>query len=467
MFVEIDRNSSISIKKQLYDALTYKILNKELPAGHRMPSSRQLSDQLSIARNTVTEIYDQLVAESYLNTYQGRGTFVAQLGDCKISSSQKKDFSEKEDTSDKDIISLVAGRPDLESFPDKQWLKACRDVLETHSQRFFDYGETNGYTPFRKSLVKYLKYHKGIYCSYNQIIVTNGTKHAAYLIASALKHKYSKVMIESPAVDFIARTFHQNGYDVTAAPTDNNGMIVENLNESTPSLIYTSPAHQFPLGGTMPICRRQKLLDFAAANGHIVLEDDYDSEFRYKGAPVNSLYQLNSERVIHLGSFSKTLSPALRLGYIVVPDKLVDVFNVYQDSVGNPVNTLNQAALNELITSGVYESHIYKMTKVYKAKMKMLTQSLSDAFAESIIINGCAIGLHISVEFTDIMFNIKNKEIFRDNGLDIELTSEYNVDKPSSSCNSLIIGFGHLNTEQIQQAIQRLKKAIDDIKRKN
>jgi len=465
MFVEIDRNSTISIKKQLYDALTYKILNKELPSGHRMPSSRQLADQLNIARNTVTEIYDQLVAESYLNTYQGKGTYVAQLGDCRLCCIHGKESSEKEAIEEKNLISLVAGTPDLESFPDKHWLKACRDVFDAADPVFFDYGQTSGYVPLKNSLVKYLKYHKGIYCGYDQIIITNGTKHAASLIASALKNEYSNIIIESPSVDFIARAFSQNGYNVTAAETDKDGLAIENLKESTPSLIYTSPAHQFPLGITMPVCRRQKLLDFAAANGHIVLEDDYDSEFRYKGAPVNSLYQLNSERVIHLGSFSKTLSPALRLGYIVVPDKLLDMFTVYQKSVGNPVNTFNQAVLNELISSGVYENHIYKMTKIYKAKMKMLMQNLQDAFAESIVINGCAIGLHISVEFTDIVFDIKDKETFRNNGLDVELISEYNVDKPGFGCNSIIIGFGHLKTAEIQQAIKRLKKAVDYIKK--
>ncbi|MEX1376871.1 MAG: PLP-dependent aminotransferase family protein [Eubacteriales bacterium] len=467
MFVEINRNSNISIKKQLYDALTYKILNKELAAGHKMPSSRQLAAQLNIARNTVTEIYDQLVAESYLETFQGSGTFVAKLGDFRLCCADKKEANEQQKDINEDIISLIAGKPDLSSFPTKQWLKAYRDVCDNANSDFFDYGDVSGYTPLRKSLVKYLKYHKGIYCSYHQIIITSGTKHAISLVSLVLKNNYKKIIVESPAVDFISTIFKKNDYNIVAAETDKEGLVVESLKEDVPSLIYTSPAHQFPIGGTLPICRRQKLIDFANTNGHIILEDDYDSEFRYKGAPVNSLYQLNSQKVIHLGSFSKTLSPALRLGYMVVPESLLDTFITYQKAAGNPINTIHQAVLNELITNGVYENHIYKMTKIYKAKMKMLIQCLNDAFSGNIKINGCAIGLHISVEFIDIAFNTNHTNIFRDNGIDIELTSEYNIGKPSSACNSIIIGFGHLRPEEIKLAVTRLKNAIDKIKKIN
>ena len=464
MFVEIDRNSNISIKKQLYDALTYKILNKEISAGHKMPSSRQLAEQLNIARNTVTEIYDQLVAESYLKTHQGRGTFVAKVGDCRLCCSDKSKPKENEKDETGDIISLIAGRPDLDSFPAKQWIKAYRDVCDAAGRDFFDYGDINGYIPLKKSLVKYLKYHKGIYCSHQQIIITSGTKHAVSLISLALKNYFGKVIIESPSVDFISKTFKLNSYSIVPAKTDKDGLMVESISEDTPSLLYTSPAHQFPKGGTLPICRRQKLIDFALQNGHIILEDDYDSEFRYKGAPVNSLFQLSSENVIHLGSFSKTLSPALRLGYMVIPERLLDIFNIYQSTAGNPVNTINQAVLNALIENGVYENHIYKMTKIYKAKMKALTQNLDDAFNGNIKINGCSIGLHVSVEFIGVSFSREHKSVFIDYGIDVEMISEYNIEKSSNICNTIIIGFGHLPIEQIAEAVHRLQKAIDRIK---
>ena len=461
MFIEINRNSKISIKKQLYDALTYKILNKELKHGQKMPSSRQLSSQLSIARNTVTEIYDQLVAEAYLKTQQGKGTFVAKVGHCKLCCDDSCDKKEDHASLKEDCINLIAGKPDLSSFPLKSWHSAFRNVFEKGSISLYDYGDMLGYKPLRKSLVKYLKYHKGIYCGYEQIIITNGTKDALRLIGLSLKDKFSNIVIESPCVDFAESVFKSCKYNIISAHADKQGIIVNNLNTTTASLMYVSPAHQFPLGGTLPISRRQKLVEFVTTYNHIILEDDYDSEFRYKGAPVNSLYQLCSDNVIHLGTFSKTLCPSMRLGYIVIPQHLISDFKGYRYSAGNPPNTINQAILSELIINGFYENHIYKMTKVYKTKMKLISQKLHVSFGNNIEINGCALGLHISVEFKNVVFTENDKSIFIEEGIEVDLLKDYYWDRNQDKCNTLILGFGHLNLDDIEEAVNRLVKAID------
>lgn len=464
MFIAIDRNSNISIKKQLYDALTFKILNKELSDGQKMPSSRQLASQLSIARNTVTEIYDQLVAEAYLVPKQGKGTFVAKVRDCKVNCQSETCTDDAPLPQNENVISLIAGVPDLNNFPKKAWQNAHRNIIKEKNANLYGYGNPYGHKYLRKSIAKYLKHHKGIHCTYQQIIITGGTKDALRMIALALNKDYKNVIIESPSVGFVQEIFKSCRNNIYPAKVDKQGIATNKLSMTTQSLLYVSPAHQFPYGGTLPIGRRQELVNYAKKHNHIILEDDYDSEFRYKGAPVNSLYQLCSDNVIHLGTFSKTLCPSIRLGYAVIPTQFLQDIKNYRYLSGNPPDTQNQAALSDLIETGAYEKHVYKMTKVYKAKMKLITTTLEEIYNGDISINGCAIGLHISIEFKNINFTIEDKPIFIKQGIDIDLASEYDWKSNTNKSNTLIMGFGHLSQEEIHEALIRLEKAIKVIK---
>ena len=465
MYLEINRNSTIPIKKQLYDTLTTKILQGELEEGDKLPSSRHLAEELNIARNTVVEIYEQLIAEAYLVTRKGSGTFVSNIGQFHLKEANEKKRENKQTKPKADTISLVAGTPDLMHFPQKAWQNAYREVAYQDQAALHGYGNPFGYRGLRETLVKYLLIHKGIRCSYRQIIITGGTKDALRLIALSLNDEYKQLITESPCIRFSPAIFKASGYGILPVPVDQEGLIVNSLQrDASPSLIYTSPSHQFPLGGTLSIARRRSLIEYAREHGHLIIEDDYDSEFRYRGAPVNALSQLSSEDVIHVGTFSKTISPSLRLGYMIVPEKVLELVRAYQYVVGNPPPTLNQAVLNEMITNGSYEKHLYRMNKVYKAKMAEMVKTLIAEFGETdIIINGENSGLHLSVEFNGVTFYHKHKHFFNSHGITINLASDYAMDGKDEPCQTLVLGFGHLQLDEIPQAIIRLKNAIEAI----
>jgi GntR family transcriptional regulator/MocR family aminotransferase len=466
MILDINRNSTIPIKKQLYDALTYKILRGEFEHGQKLPSSRQLSEELNIARNTVVEIYEQLIAEAYLVTRKGSGTFVSETGQIKFHTAAEQKPETKREKRKPDLISLVAGTPDLSRFPQKAWQNAYRDVAYQDQAVLHGYGNAFGYRTLRETLAKYLLIHKGIHASYRQIIITSGTKDALRLLAMSLKGQYNHLITESPCIRFAVSVFKAIDYGILPVPVDQEGLVVDALPaNTTPSLIYTSPSHQFPIGGTMSFARRNALIEYARSHGHLVIEDDYDSEFRYRGAPVNALFQLSNDDVIHVGTFSKTISPSLRLGYMVLPEKILEQVRSYQYMVGNPPPTLNQVVVSEMFANGSYEKHLYKMNKIYKVKMAAITKYLRAVFGDTnVTINGENSGLHISVKFDDISFSGQHQQIFSSHGIRVNLCSDYAMDGKDELCDTLVLGFGHLQLDEITKAVTGLKNAIEEIR---
>lgn len=459
MYIDIDRNSSISIKKQLYNKLTYMILNCELAYGEKLPSSRELAHSLKISRNTVVEVYEQLIAEVYISTRNGSGTYVTNKRKCDLN--KEPECNQVCVAKDPHMISLIAGTPDLYHFPKEAWLQATRRVVNHKNTDIFEYGDPNGYMPLRKTLCKYLYTHKGICCSPEQIIISGGTKDAVRLLALSLKAGIKSLLTESPCVQFVPEIFSSIGYKVTPLPVDNIGIITKSLKPKPKSIIYTSAAHQFPLGGTLTLERRHELIDYAEKHHHYIIEDDCDSEFRYKGAPVNSLYQICSNYVIHVGTFSKTICPSLRLGYIVLPEALSVIPEKYTELLGNPPGTLVQATVDDLIRSGDYEKQIYKMTKIYKAKSKILLENLHKIFSDKIKINGEHTGLHLVVEFINHTFKESDKDVFQAHNLEVEFSNEYSTGRTKPAENRLIINFAHLTQEEIILATKQLKNTYN------
>ncbi len=461
MFIDIDRQSNISIKKQLYDRLTYMILNKEIAHGEKMPSSRELAKNLKIARNTVIEVYEQLAAELFITTRKGSGTFALCSKRCYL----KKQLGNKprKPVKENTGISLISCIPELYNFPKQSWIQATRKVIHTADTEILGYGDPNGYSPLRQALQKYLNTHKGIRCDEEQIIICGGTKDAVRIIALSLQNEFKSTLTESPGVQFVPEIFKTLGYKIIPLTIDDTGIITSKLKARKRAILYTSAAHQFPLGGTLTIERRYELIDFACRNGSFIIEDDCDSEFRYRGAPVNSLFQLNPEKVLHLGTFSKTICPSLRMGYIVIPKELIPIISRTTSLLGNPPSTINQGIMNKLIRNGDYEKHIYRMTKIYKAKVKTMTESLNKTFIDNIKINGDHSGLHIAVRFKDHKLKSRDLELFKKHGLNVELSNKFSLQDNNPLENRLLMSFSHLTQPEIVTAVYQLQKAYKDI----
>lgn len=465
MFVVLDKNSGIPIRKQLYDAITFKILKRELAEGDRLPSTRELADKLGIARNTVIEIYEQLISEGYLKAVYGKGTFVT-VGKEGVS---ENDFlsvpcakGRVKRASGNNRIDFVTGVPDLGAFPRKAWLRALKESLDEADDTLLGYGSVLGYQPLRESLSKYLMKHKGILCSPEQVVILNGTTDALTLIALLFQKSVRELMVESAIVSFVPEIFRTFGYKLRPLATDEHGLCTNNLPEEDEALIFSSPSHQFPLGGMLPVERRLQLADYAKMHRHYIIEDDYDSEFRYVGAPVNSIYQLAPENVIHLGTFSKTLAPFLRLGYMVVPVKLEPAVKKLQALLCRRVGMHDQMALNRLFEQNIYARHVMAMRKRYKRKMRCITNALHDDFGDSIRIFGSNSGLHIAVAFSEPLFDNGSTKIFLRHGVSVEQLSDYMLVK-QAKCDTLILGFGNLDESLIPEGIKRLKTAVSEI----
>lgn len=462
MFVAIDRNSGIPVKKQLYDAITFKILQGELSDGDMLPSSRQLANQLDIARNTVIEIYEQLVAEGYTQTKNGKGTFV-----CRVAANQPDNMKIKR--KEKRLPAVKSGKiifaggiPDLGAFPRRAWMQAMKQSFDFVQDNELGYTNVSGYQPLRESLAHYLFKYKGIDCSDRQIVIVNGTSDAAALLALMFQKNIGQVLIEAATVSFVPDIFRTYGYELRPVEVDESGICTGQLPEADNCLIFVSPSHQFPLGGTLPVGRRNQLAEYAKEHRHYIIEDDYDSEFRYTGAPVNSLYQLAPERVIHVGTFSKTLAPFLRLAYMVLPKQLMAQTRRLLKKLNHSVNTMEQATLDHLLKQGVYVKHVHLMCKLYKKKMQCIIRVLKEQFGGNIRINGVNCGLHIAVIFPNRIFNRENTAVFSQYGLGIELLTDYML-KKDNACNTLILGFGDLTEKEITEGICRLKAAMDTI----
>lgn len=466
MFITIDRNSSISVKKQLYDGLTALILDGTLSKGDKLPSTRALARQLNIARNSVIEIYEQMVAESYFASEKGKGTFVAKslkteayIKDKPRLNASEPDIIRKKVKEKENIISFYPGTPDLGHFPGKQWLNYLKDYMYGPNKKILGFSEFKGFLPLRKELVTYLRKHKGINCTEDHVFITNGTSGALNQIALTFMHDHDKMLAEKMVIDIVPNIFWCHGFQVEGLAVDEKGIITDLLPEGRRKhVIYTAPSHQMPLGGVLPVDRRRELIDYASKGGHIIIEDDYDSEFRFIGAPVNALKQIDSDCVIYLGTFSKTLGPGLRVGYMVVPDSMLELFNhVYRKSYGH-VQVMDQYCLYRLLEDGQYEKHIYKMTKIYRKKSELLQKLIAEKLGDEVEIIGGTSGLHIALKYKDRKFKTGDEEVFCAVGLEVDYVTDYLFEdhEMTDETDTIILGFGHLSLKEIEEGIRRL-----------
>ncbi len=462
MFIKIDRNSKVPLKKQIYDSITSDILNGSLKAGEKIPSTRLLSDSLSVARNILVEVYEQLTSEGYLEVVRGKGSFITSVEIKPIRYQETRKVTVRR-VKKRDIISFECGIPDLNSFPRKVWAGYLKESMLEMTAQECGYSHILGFTPLRKEIAGYLQNYKGICCSSSQVFITAGTADAIEFLSILFRNRCPNFIYEEASVPFISDIFRLQGYHMKPISVDEEGISLKELQENPGSLICVSPSHQFPLGGTLSFERRKSICNWLLRNQNFLIEDDYDSEFRYKGASVNSLYQLAPEYVLHLGTFSKTLIPALRLGYMVIPKTLLEDALQLKFILKKRIDLVNQIALYKFINTSKYTKHILKMKKIYKSRMLYITSRLREFFGEEIHINGENSGLHIAVTFANYRFDEQFRKKLLQNHLSIDLLTDYQQN-PTKETNTLIFGFGNLEKEEIEKGLQLLNEVICNIK---
>ncbi|WP_141432205.1 PLP-dependent aminotransferase family protein [Bacillus sp. 03113] len=463
--ITIDRSLEVPLIKQVYQQIREQILHGVLQAGEKLPSTRELSSDLSVSRNVIVEVYEQLLAEGFLEAKKGSGTYVAEGTYLEQNISTLFDNRSISDVTEKNknLIHFRSGIPALELFPRKTWSRLSQALWNEVSPSLLGYDIPEGRPELRTSLASYLRKTRGVHCHPEQIIITSGSVQAFTIISRLLLSQGDKVIIEDPITKDIGEIFKETGSSLYPIPVDRDGMKTSllplNIN---PKFVFLTPSHQFPLGGSLPIQRRIQLIHFARKMNCYLVEDDYDSEFRYEGPPISSLQGLDPDHVIYVGSFSKILLPSLRLGYLVLPTQLVEKSRRIKwiSDLHNP--SFEQLVLARFIGEGHLERHIFKMKKVYNNRRDCLIQCLKRAFPNKITLFGYSTGLHLVVEFNDVEFSKEVLELIQFSGVKVHPVESHSIQK-GNHLNQVIIGYGHLTEEEISEGVNRLKKALEII----
>ncbi|WP_108841960.1 PLP-dependent aminotransferase family protein [Kushneria phyllosphaerae] len=399
------------LSQRLYGALRGWIESGELAAGEALPSSRRLSRELNIARNTALAALDRLTAEGFVVTRPGAGLFVARLALVE-SVQQSPVASRKVALSHRGDRLLTAcapsggghrafapGVPALDLFPREQWQRLLRRHQQRAPEAWLAYQATGGVTALKTALCDYLRLSRSVRCTPEQILITQGAQQGFELIARLLADPGDRAWVEEPGYAGAQAALMAAGLSLVPVPVDDDGIDVQRAPEGpAPKLIYVTPSHQYPCGITLSLARRLALLESARGSGAWIIEDDYDSEFRYSSPPLASLQGLvEPSPVIYVGTFSKVLYPGLRLGYLVLPPALVDPFRRANARLNREGQYVAQAALAEFIEQGHFSRHVARMRRAYRSRQAALREALTPATAEGLTLSNGHAGMHLLV----------------------------------------------------------------------
>lgn len=466
LWIPIDRSLDIPLIKQVYQTIRERILNGQLKPDEKLPSTRELSSDLKVSRNVILEAYDQLLAEGFLVSRRGSGTYVAAgafLEQHKKATSLHSFARDEKGKKDDDIINFRSGIPALDLFPRKTWAKLSYTIWNETLPSAFGYDFPEGRPELRQVLSQYLLKTRGVDCHPDQIVITSGATQAMTLVSKLLLSPDDMVIMEDPITNDIQTIFKTTGARLYPVPVDENGMKTSLLPlNKNPRFVFVTPSHQFPLGGTLPIQRRIQLIHYARQTNCYLVEDDYDSEFRYEGTPVSSLQGLEPERVLYIGSFSKILSPALRMGYLILPLQLIEQCRKLKWFSDLHTPSIDQLVLARFIKEGHLDRHISKMKKIYKNRRDLLIHCLNTTFSNKINILGDSTGLHLIVEFKEQHFSKELLEEIEQFGVKIYPVEDHTIEKGTYP-NQIILGYGHLNNDEIEEGITRLCQAINKV----
>lgn len=465
MLPVIERTSAEPIRRQIFNQLRAQILNGTLREGEALVSTRQLAQELAVSRSTVVEAYDMLLSEGFLESRQGAQTVVAAgvamqmphepiaLPNPKPQQVIRADFS--------------TGRPDLSSFPRALWQRTLSQSMQTLSAADYGYTGPEGYAPLRAEIAAWLARSRGIAVRAEDVFVTAGATHALHILAELLCAGGSSVILEDPCHKGLYDTIKAANCGVIPIPADDHGMQTDLLKpDARARMIYVTPSHQFPLGGILPAARRTALIRFAREQNIYIVEDDYDSEFRYVGAPISPLYSLDSQRVVYVGTFSKSMFPALRIGFALLPKDLQSRWRYLRthNDVQNPV--FEQAALAAFLQLRALDRHIRTMRKRYAARRQTLISALQANFGEACTICGDVSGLHLAAQWHGLCFRDDFQAFCKRRGIVVRTIESHCIEKGKHQ-DQLVLGYGHLEPDAIESGVKFLADAMGAYRMEN
>lgn len=484
---EFDRNSDVPLHRQLYNYLRARIHDGTLSSGIDLPPSREIAARLSCSRNTILHAFDLLIAEGYVIAKRGSSTKVAHdlpIVPSKSKSNKKSKVKEKagdlrvsdfarnlnrETIHDGGYLSIFnPGRPDFRHFPFDVWSKLFSRVWRAPSNEILDGKDPAGSIYLRSVLADFLRITRSIECTPEQIIITSGTANSLDILSRILINKGDKAWIEEPGFFRIRSCLERVEADIVPVKVDQTGMMVDEAIQAAPDarLAIVTPSHHFPFGGVMSAERRIKLIEWARENGSWIVEDDYNSEFRYAGPSLSALQSIDdSESVIYLGTFSKVIFPNLRLGYIIGPRALVSLIvrsRLFLDSYSS---YQLQPVLAQFIEEGHMAKHIWRMRKIYKARQAAFLNSAKRNLSQYLDIKSNNAGFHVVGFFDKSLetpnLDIKVEKIAAEAGLGVQSLSSCYISGTSKQ--GLIIGYAGISEEESDDYTKKLARLIQSV----
>ena len=456
--ISLDPHRKTPLYEQIYGFIREEIRGGRIRAGERLPSARALSGYLSVSRSTVDLAYEQLVSEGYLESVPCKGYFV-----CEIDGLYRLD-EKKEETKEDDAAEQMPFRYDFAvtgtapgGFPQNSWKKISKEVLLDADDSLFQLGDAKGEHGLREAIRDYLHHARGVNCRTEQIIVGAGNDYLLMLLSVILGRGH-KVAMENPTYISAYRCFAKLGYAMCTISMDEAGMRPAELEKSGADLAYIMPSHQFPMGMVMPMKRRMQLLAWASReNGRYLIEDDYDSEFRYRGKPIPALQGMDrSGRVIYLGTFSKCIAPAIRVSYLVLPTHLLLRYRSQTSFYASTVSRIDQNILYQFLAGGYFERHLNRMRAVYKTKHDLLLEQI-EPLRERFEIRGEHAGIHILLtsrqgESEEQLIQKAEEAGVKVYGLSSYFIHPQHNHRPAT----VVLGYASLSEEQIVEGIRLL-----------
>ena len=471
--IYINSESRKPIYMQIYECIKQEILNGDRKKGTKLPPIRELASSLDISKTTVENAYSQLMVEGYVTSRRGAGFLVEDIQKSLLSYrkiSQKHSGQEKpkyirnsNENMDSDSIQydFQYGNITPEFFPSDYWRKTASDILKSYEATGLSaYVDKMGDIKLREALSIYLYEARGIKCHADQIVISSGFTHGMNIICDILAETHRKVGMEEPGFYSARDIFKYKGFKTEPLRVCSYEQYFQDLKCADVNCLYVTPSHQFPMGMVMPIDIRYRLLEWAVAHDGYLIEDDYDSTLRYNSRPIPALFSLDeSERVFYIGTFSKSLSPAIRVNYLVLPEKFVEKYHSLPQYNHSTVSWLDQRILAKFIEDGEYHRHLRKISTQYKMRNLLLKQQLKDAFGNKITIHGSDAGLHIILEIETQSAANKLIDLARKNKVAVYSIKKCFTNTENIPKTFLLLGFGQVTEDDIKKGIRLLKDA--------
>jgi GntR family transcriptional regulator / MocR family aminotransferase len=456
----IDRDDAEPIQQQIARQIRDLVLGGRLKPRAKLPSSRALAEQLSVARATVVEAFEQLAGEGYIETRMGSGTLVAaELPETLLNAGRRKptNIATQKRHAREAAKPFRTGLVDWETFPHDEWGRTLGRFWRNPPITLLEHTDPFGWLPLRTAIAAHLFEWRGIECDPIQVIITAGGSDAFDLIRRAVVETGDQMWLEEPGYATARRVFSIGGLDVVPVPVDEEGLRVTEARKLAPDakLAFVTPARQYPTGVTMPLSRRLELLHWASAANAIVVEDDYDSEYRYVGRPLPAMMSLDrTARVIYSGTFSKVFSPIIRLGFLVVPMRLVETFQYERGTYGHPPSLLVQPALAQFMEQGQFAVHIRRMRRLYATRRQALLDVLMQHDGKLFKVDAPPSGLTVMLRFADAFDDEALVVKLAGQGIEVQALSSYYAGRKKRR--GLLLSFAGFSEKDLVSAAKRL-----------